>query len=152
MEPYESSFCEPPVSPDSDASTAGENESKRELFIYLVCWLMHCFVTGTLVVLIISSGFSLRQTAEEIDLELPVMSLWLIQLAGMMRSYWYLIVAAEVMIHLPIVVAIAYLPRRFRWVTWVWFASFVLSVFSPIVLYSLAFWGFWASVRPLLSE
>lgn len=76
--------------------------------------------------------------------------MWAIYLTNAMTSYWYLIAAAQVMANLPIAIVLAYLPRHFLWLTWVWIVCFVLGMFGLIVMHGLAFVGFYTSVRSSL--
>lgn len=138
MEPYETSLYEPPDSPDSDSTISGPDDPKRQLILSFNCWVVHCIIPGVVVMAYVRFVPTIRQGAEDLGIELPVVSQWVFYLANTMASYWYLIVAAQVMINLLFAIALAYVPRRFRWLTWLWFGSYLLGMVLLFVLLVVA--------------
>ena len=116
----------------------------RRLTISVIAWTTHAAVTAMLLLVFVVMGRQVRQDVEEFQLDLPEISEPLLALCKLVADFWYVPVAALIVIDGPIAIAVCYLPRKFQWITWVWYAGFLL------VAIALLTWACVGLVSPLI--
>ncbi|MEW4561591.1 hypothetical protein AB1K70_03640 [Bremerella sp. JC770] len=119
----------------------------RRLLVSFFAWSIHLGVTFALIGFFGSIIPLYRETFEHFQLELPVITEEILQWSTLISNRWYLFVFAAIVANAPIAIGVCYLPRAWRWVTWVWFAGYLL--FAIIVLLYAAI-GLAISVRDLV--
>jgi len=131
MEPYGESTIEEPVA----------TNSKRTLAVILgrlvtsaLSWMIHCLVSAGLFLIFVKLVPLARDQYEAFGLDLPVISELVLNWSNGLINYWYLLVLAHIFIDAPIAIGVCYLPRRFQWVTWVWFTSYLLLAILLLVI------------------
>lgn len=116
----------------------------RRLTIAMIAWGTHAAVTAMLLLVFVVIGRLVRQDVEEFELDVPQMSEPLLALCAVVAEYWYVPILALILVDAPLAVAICYLPPKYRWVTWVWYAGFLLLAIALLT------WACVGLVSPLI--
>ncbi|MEW4561592.1 hypothetical protein AB1K70_03645 [Bremerella sp. JC770] len=141
MKPYRDAAIEAPSAAPASISI---RTVLRRLTISLIAWSTHAAVMAMLLLVFVVMGRQVRQDVEEFQLGLPAVSEPLLGLCKVVADFWYVPVVALIVIDGPIAVAVCYLPRTFQWITWVWYAGFLL------VAITLLTWACVGLISPLI--
>lgn len=123
MDPYEPATMEVPATTTSKLTVW---VILGRLLISALSWSIHCFVTLVLLAVFVKVVPMVREQCDAMDLDLPAITELVFIWSNGFVNYWYLLAAAHVLIDAPIAIAVCYLPRRYQWVTWLWFSSYLL--------------------------
>lgn len=123
MDPYEAATTEQSAAAPSPL-TLGVILGR--LLISALSWSIHCLVTFLLMTVFIGLVPMARDSFEALELDLPAVTEVVLNWSIGFVNYWYLLAIAHVLVDAPIAIAVCYLPRRYQWVTWIWFTSYLL--------------------------
>ncbi|MBA2117711.1 hypothetical protein [Bremerella alba] len=98
----------------------------RRLLISVFAWAIHLVVTACLLGFFGSIVEYYREVFDHFELDLPVITESILQWSSTVSNYWYLFALAAIVLNAPIAIGVCYLPPRWRWVAWVWFAGYLL--------------------------
>ncbi|PQO42385.1 hypothetical protein [Blastopirellula marina] len=103
------------------------------LAISAVAWLTHLAVTLGLILFFASMVPFYRELFEVVDLQMATMTELVLHWSLGFSNYWYLLILALIVVDGPIAIGVTYLPRHFRWMTWIWFCSYPLGAFVLVL-------------------
>ena len=139
-------MSEPFKSPEADTTPSTDQPKQGittgiifgRLLISAIAWSIHGVVTFLLFAIYVNVLPVCRENYEAYELDLPVITDTVLGWSAFAVNYWYLGVAALILIDGPIAIGVCYLPRRFSWVTWIWFTSYLLFAIFVFCFTSIA--------------
>lgn len=133
MNPYASQLNEDSTSKSPDAPKLTLGVIFGRFVISLIAWAVHVLVAAGLLLVFVKTVPMSMEFADLQDLDLAPITELVYHISIFFVNYSYLLGIWLLLFDLPTAVAVCYLPRRYQWVTWIWFICFILLAFMLVV-------------------
>lgn len=133
MNPYASQLNEDSTSKAPDAPKLTLGIIFGRFVISMIAWAVHVLVAAGLLLVFVKTVPMSWEFADLQDLDLAPITELVYRISIFFVNYSYLLGIWLLLFDLPTAVAVCYLPRRYQWVTWIWFTSFILLAFMLVV-------------------